>query len=201
MSPRPRVIRGAALASAGLLLLMTGGCSHYHIGIPLAPGLSLGLGATRDGNFSVGLNTGFGPLGAGVAVNNGGLVSGSAGVGVGVGPISTGVSKGAVLYDPKAAPAAGIVAAAPVAPGNVVAPAASAAPVASAAASQGPAPVRYSTPAAPFTPIEPVASAAPPAAPRHLRRRMPHVQPVRQPRQGLRSSRSRVRRPSLRHRR
>jgi hypothetical protein len=68
------------------------------------------LGATKDGNFSMGLNTGFGPLGAGVAVNNGGVVSGSAGVGVGVGvgPIGTGVgvSKGVVLHDPKAGAAA-----------------------------------------------------------------------------------------------
>jgi hypothetical protein len=122
VTPRPRVVRSAALASAGALLLMAGGCSHYRIGIPLVPGLSLGLGATRDGNFSVGLNTGFGPLGAGVAVHNSGQVTGSAGAGVGVGPVSTGVGKGAVLYDPKAAPA-GIVAAAPVAPGTVVAPA------------------------------------------------------------------------------
>jgi hypothetical protein len=171
VTPRPRVVRGAVLASAGALLLMAGGCSHYHVGIPLVPGLSLGLGATKDGNFSVGLNTGFGPLGAGVAMNNSGQVTGSAGAGVGLGPVSTGVGKGAVLYDPKAAPA-GIVAAAPVAPGAVVAPAA-AAPAAPAAPatpggqvqSQGLTPVRYSTPAAPFTPIEPVPFAQVPGGP------------------------------------
>jgi hypothetical protein len=167
---RPRVVRGAAaVASAGLLLLSASGCSHYHVGIPLVPGLSLGLGATRDGNFSVGLNTGFGPLGAGVAVNNGGLVSGSAGVGVGVGPVATGIGKGAVLYDPKATPA---VAAVPASAGAVASatPAASAVSAAPVAAAPAPAvntasatPVRYSTPAAPFTPIEPAAQGMPAA--------------------------------------
>jgi hypothetical protein len=92
---------------AAALLVLMGGCSHYRIGIPLVPGLSLGLGATKDGNFSVGLNTGWGPLGAGVAVDNSGVVAGSAGVGVGVGvgPIGTGVgvSKSVVLHDPNAA--------------------------------------------------------------------------------------------------
>lgn len=169
MTGRPRVVRGAAaVASAGLLLLSASGCSHYHVGIPLVPGLSLGLGATKDGNFSVGLNTGFGPLGAGVAVNNGGLVSGSAGVGVGVGPVATGIGKGAVLYDPKATPA---VAAVPAAAGAVAsatpaASAVSAAPVAAAPAAVNTAsatPVRYSTPAAPFTPIEPAAQGMPAA--------------------------------------
>jgi len=138
VNTRPRVLRAAAVVPAALLLLLTGGCSHYHIGIPLVPGLSLGLGATKDGNFSVGLNTGFGPLGAGVAVNNGGQVSGSAGVGVGVRPVGAGVSKGTVLYDPKAAPAGtvapGAVAAAPAAPVQPVPPIASAAPAAAARA-------------------------------------------------------------------
>ncbi|SFQ17316.1 hypothetical protein SAMN03159339_5859 [Variovorax sp. 770b2] len=87
-------------------MLLVSGCSHYHIGIPLVPGLSLGLGATRDGNFSMGLNTGWGPLGAGVSVNNTGVVAGTAGVGVGVGigPIGTGVGvgKSVVLHDPNA---------------------------------------------------------------------------------------------------
>jgi hypothetical protein len=148
---RPRTVRTTAAAvPAALLLLMVGGCSHYHVGIPLVPGLSLGLGATKDGNFSVGLNTGFGPLGAGVAVNNGGQVSGSAGVGVGVGPVATGISKGAVLYDPKAAPAT------PAAAASTVAPAA----VTVTAAPGTPAPILYSTPAAPFTPIAPTAPTA-----------------------------------------
>lgn len=107
MNARPRIFRAAtATVPVALLLLLVSGCSHYHIGIPLVPGLSLGLGATKDGNFSMGLNTGFGPLGAGVAVNNGGVVSGSAGVGVGVGvgPVGTGVGvgKSVVLHDPKA---------------------------------------------------------------------------------------------------
>jgi len=107
---RPRIVRAGAAAPAAALLVLMSGCSHYHIGIPLVPGLSLGLGATKDGNFSVGLNTGWGPLGAGVAVNNSGVVAGSAGVGVGVGvgPIGTGVGvgKSVVLHDPNAANAA-----------------------------------------------------------------------------------------------
>jgi len=45
VNTRPRVLRAAAVVPAALLLLLTGGCSHYHIGIPLVPGLSLGLGA------------------------------------------------------------------------------------------------------------------------------------------------------------
>jgi len=106
VNPRPRTSRATAAAVAVPLLFLVGGCSHYHIGIPLVPGLSLGLGATKDGNFSVGLNTGWGPLGAGVAVNNGGVVAGSVGVGVGVGvgPIGTGVGvgKSVVLHDPNA---------------------------------------------------------------------------------------------------
>lgn len=115
MNDRPRVVRRAAVAtSALLLLLLVGGCSHYHIGIPLVPGLSLGLGATKDGNFSVGLNTGWGPLGAGVALHDNGAVTGSAsaGVGVGVGPIGTGVGvgKSVVLHNPyETAPAPGQV--------------------------------------------------------------------------------------------
>jgi hypothetical protein len=135
VNARPRIVRTAAAVPAVLLLLLVSGCSHYHIGIPLMPGLSLGLGATKDGNFSVGLNTGFGPLGAGVAVNNGGQVSGSAGVGVGVGPVATGVSKSAMLYDPKAGTAAPVGAATPTttaapAAAGTVATAAPTAPVA-----------------------------------------------------------------------
>lgn len=139
MNARPRIFRAAtATVPVALLLLLVSGCSHYHIGIPLVPGLSLGLGATKDGNFSMGLNTGFGPLGAGVAVNNGGVVSGSAGVGVGVGvgPVGTGVgvSKSVVLHDPKAGavPATGATAATVSEPAGPVA-AAGAAPAAPAA--------------------------------------------------------------------
>ncbi|MFH0134453.1 hypothetical protein ACGLHS_29870 [Variovorax sp. VaC1] len=159
---RPRIRAATAAIPAALVLLLMSGCSHYQIGIPLVPGLSLGLGATKDGSFSMGLNTGFGPLGAGVAVNNGGQVSGSAGVGVGVGPVAAGVSKGTVLYDPKAAPAApagggaaaagAVASTAPVAPAGLVPPPAA------------PAPVRYSTPADPFTPIAAPAAQAPAAA-------------------------------------
>lgn len=128
MIGRPHtVLRAAAIASAALGLVMVGGCSHYRIGIPLVPGLSLGLGATKDGNFSAGLNTGFGPLGAGVAANNSGVVTGSASAGVGasIGPVGSGVGvgKGVVLHDPKAGNAP------PAPPAAVPVAAASSAPV------------------------------------------------------------------------
>ncbi len=103
MSTRPRTRIAAAGLPAGVLLaLLVSGCSHYQIGIPIVPGLSLGLGATKDGNFSVGLNTGFGPLGAGVAVSNSGAVAGSVGMGLGVGPVGAGVGQSVVLHDPNA---------------------------------------------------------------------------------------------------
>ena len=99
MNTRPRTRLAAAGLPAGVLLaLLVSGCSHYQIGIPIVPGLSLGLGATRDGNFSVGLNTGFGPLGAGVAVSNSGAVAGSVGMGLGVGPVGAGVGQSVVLH-------------------------------------------------------------------------------------------------------
>jgi len=103
VNTRPRTRIAAAGLPAGVLLaLLVSGCSHYQIGIPIVPGLSLGLGATRDGNFSVGLNTGFGPLGAGVAVSNSGAVAGSVGMGLGVGPVGAGVGQSVVLHDPNA---------------------------------------------------------------------------------------------------
>lgn len=103
MNTRPRTRIAAAGLPAGVLLaLLVSGCSHYQIGIPIVPGLSLGLGATKDGNFSVGLNTGFGPLGAGVAVSNSGAVAGSVGMGLGVGPVGAGVGQSVVLHDPNA---------------------------------------------------------------------------------------------------
>jgi hypothetical protein len=135
VNARPRIVlRAAAAVPAVLLLVLMSGCSHYRIGIPLVPGLSLGLGASKDGNFSVGLNTGWGPLGAGVAVNNGGLVAGSVGlgVGVGVGPVGTGVgvSKSVVLHDPNAGKEVPVVPVAPIAAAAPATPvAASAAPV------------------------------------------------------------------------
>lgn len=103
MNTRPRTRIAAAGLPAGVLLaLLVSGCSHYQIGIPIVPGLSLGLGATKDGNFSVGLNTGFGPLGAGVAVSDSGAVAGSVGMGLGVGPVGAGVGQSVVLHDPNA---------------------------------------------------------------------------------------------------
>ncbi len=151
---RPRTLRAAAVAPAALLaMLLVSGCSHYHIGIPLVPGLSLGLGASKDGNFSVGLNTGWGPLGAGVSVNNTGVVAGNAGVGVGVGigPIGTGVGvgKSVVLHDPNAgkpgyAPAGGTAPVTTAAVGATV-------PIAGTSGVTGATPVALVSPAAPVT--------------------------------------------------
>ena len=151
MNAQPRIARTAAAVPAVVLLLLMSGCSHYHIGIPLVPGLSLGLGATKDGNFSVGLNTGFGPLGAGVAVNNGGQVSGSAGVGVGVGPVGAGVSKSTVLYDPKTGTAVPAGAAVPTATAATAATGTTAAPAAGTVAT--------AAPTAPVTPLPPARTA------------------------------------------
>ena len=172
MNAWPRTARATAAAVAVALLFLVGGCSHYHIGIPLVPGLSLGLGATKDGNFSVGLNTGWGPLGAGVAVNNTGVVAGTAGVGVGVGigPIGTGVGvgKSVVLHDPNAgkagyAPAGGAAPVTTAAIGATV-------PVSGTTGITGVAPVATIPPAAPVTVTKggvtrPVTAAAPQAAP------------------------------------
>ena len=175
MNPRPRTSRATAAAVAVPLLFLVGGCSHYHIGIPLVPGLSLGLGATKDGNFSVGLNTGWGPLGAGVVVNIAGVVAGTAGVGVGVGigPIGTGVGvgKSVVLHDPNAGktgytPAGGAAPVTTAAIGATV-------PVSGTSGITGVAPVATIPPAAPAAPVtvtkggvtKPVTASAPQAAP------------------------------------
>ncbi len=96
--------RLAANAAVLCGVLALAGCSAYGIGIPLLPGLSLNLGATSAGGYSVGLGTGFGPLGAGFAVNQDGLVAGNAGAGIGAGPLGVGVGTSKVVYDPKAAP-------------------------------------------------------------------------------------------------
>ena len=172
MNARPRTVRAAAATAVAVpLLFLVGGCSHYHIGIPLVPGLSLGLGATKDGNFSVGLNTGWGPLGAGVSVNNTGVVAGTAGVGVGVGigPIGTGVGvgKSVVLHDPNAgkagyAPAGGAAPVTTAAIGATV-------PVSGTSGVTGVAPVATIAPAAPVTVTKggvtrPVTASPPPQA-------------------------------------
>ena len=84
------------------MVLMLGGCAvgaGVGFGIPLAPGLSLGIGLSNAGP-SIGLSTGWGPLGAGVSLDSGGRVVGSAGVGVGAGPVGVGVGSSTVLYAP-----------------------------------------------------------------------------------------------------
>lgn len=172
MNARPRIVRAGTAVAAAVLLVLMSGCSHYRIGIPLVPGLSLGLGATKDGNFSVGLNTGWGPLGAGVAVNNSGVVAGSAGVGVGVGvgPIGTGVgvSKSVVLHDPNAGKA-GYVPAGGAAPVTTAAVGATV-PVSGTSGITGVAPVAAIPAAAPVTVTkggvtQPAAASAPKAGP------------------------------------
>ncbi|MCR6480009.1 hypothetical protein NU688_27900 [Variovorax sp. ZS18.2.2] len=171
MTAWPRTLRAAVVVPAALLtMLLVSGCSHYHIGIPLVPGLSLGLGASKDGNFSVGLNTGWGPLGAGVSVNNTGVVAGNAGVGVGVGigpigaGVGVGVGKSVVLHDPNAgkagyAPAGGAAPVTTAAVGATV-------PISGTSGVTGVAPVAMIPPAAPVTVTKggvtrPVAASAP----------------------------------------
>jgi len=158
--PRARSHAAAGLPAVLVLSLLASGCSHYGVGIPIAPGLSIGLGATKDGNFSVGLNTGFGPLGAGVAVNQGGVVAGSVGMGAGIGPAGVGVGQSVVLHDPNA----------------VQSQAAPAGPATSASAYVGVGPLSTSV-ATPPAGIALAANAAP-ATPGVVVRRAGSVQPV-----------------------
>lgn len=99
------------------------GCVGVGIGIPIVPGVSLGVGYGAGGP-SIGLGTGFGPVGAGVGINGSGQVIGSAGLGVSAGPVGVGVGKGVVLADPAVpslAPAVATTAAGvPVEQGSVV---------------------------------------------------------------------------------
>ena len=69
-------------------------------GVPLVPGLSLNVGV-GPGGPSLGLSTGWGPLGAGVNVNPRGQWVGSAGIGVGAGPVGVGAGRSVVLHDPQ----------------------------------------------------------------------------------------------------
>ena len=97
-------MRAAALlliASAALL----GGCASVGIGVPLVPGVSLGVGV-GSGGVSAGVGTGVGPFGAGLGVNQRGQVTGNVGVGTSTpvgnsgARVGVGVGTGTVLYDP-----------------------------------------------------------------------------------------------------
>ncbi len=111
------LLLGASAALAGCAV-------GVGFGIPLLPGLSLNVGV-GSGGPSLGLSTGWGPLGAGVSVNPSGQFIGSAGVGVGAGPVGVGVGGSVMLHDPQA-PVAYALPAAPAygagQPGDVIAP-------------------------------------------------------------------------------
>jgi len=104
------VRRAALLLGCGASLGLVG-CANVGagvgIGIPVVPGVSLGVG-WGSGGPSVGVGTGWGPVGAGVSMDSGGRVYGNAGVGVGVGSggVSAGVGVGqsVLLHDPDAPP-------------------------------------------------------------------------------------------------
>jgi hypothetical protein len=85
----------------GASVVLAGCAVGIGFGIPLAPGLSLNVGA-GPGGPSLGLSTGWGPLGAGVSLNPHGQLVGSAGVGVGAGPVGVGAGRSMMLFDPQA---------------------------------------------------------------------------------------------------
>lgn len=91
------IVMGASAVLAGCAV-------GVGFGIPLAPGVSLNVGV-GSGGPSLGLSTGWGPLGAGISVNPRGQLVGSAGVGVGAGPVGVGVGRSVVLHDPQASAA------------------------------------------------------------------------------------------------
>lgn len=124
-----RALRVGTLAAAVLALT---GCAvgvGIGFGIPLVPGLALNVGVGTGGP-SIGLSTGWGPFGAGVGVDAGGRVVGSAGLGASAGPVGVGVGRSVVLHDPQAprfervAPDAGMPWPGPVrgTPGSIEAP-------------------------------------------------------------------------------
>jgi hypothetical protein len=126
--------RAAAVATLLAASLALGGCAirgGVGIGVPIVPGLALSLGYGPGGPV-IGLATGWGPLGAGIGINQRGQVTGSAGVGVGVGVASgaavggvgVGVGKSVTLYEPTTPPQDAIVVGNPPpgTPGNPVAP-------------------------------------------------------------------------------
>jgi hypothetical protein len=126
---RENAARGRGRLASRLALLaasaaMTGCAVGVGFGIPLVPGLSLNVGV-GPGGPSVGLSTGWGPLGAGVSLNPRGQLVGSAGIGVGAGPVGVGVGRSVMLHDPQA-PLAYAMPAVPAygtgQPGNPVAP-------------------------------------------------------------------------------
>jgi|GEM_PF-1833911 len=102
-----RARRAARLATLLSSAAVLAGCASVGagvgIGIPLAPGLAFNVGV-GPGGPAFGLSTGWGPLGAGVAMTPQGHVMGSAGVGVGAGGVGVGVGQSVLLHDPNAPP-------------------------------------------------------------------------------------------------
>ena len=95
-----------ALAAVALLT----GCTHgIGIGVPFGP-FSVGFGVSSGGGLTAGVATAYGPLGAGVSVNQSGQVIGSTGIGASVplggtaARVGVGVGTGTVLYDPSHGP-------------------------------------------------------------------------------------------------
>ncbi len=88
----------------GGVLAGAAGCAGIGIGVPVAPGISVGLGVGHGG-VTAGVGTGVGPVGVGVGVNQGGQVVGGAGVGasvpVGGARVGAGIGTGTVLREPR----------------------------------------------------------------------------------------------------
>ncbi len=86
-----------------LTAIMLVGCATVGVGIPIFPGVSIGVSAGRGG-LNVGVGAGVGPVGVGVGVNTSGQVSAGAGVGVGTSisgaHVGVGVVTSTVIYDP-----------------------------------------------------------------------------------------------------
>jgi hypothetical protein len=108
-----------ARTSRSIRLLLVGGTSAcliscasvgagVGVGVPIFPGVSLGVGV-GSGGVNLGVGAGVGPVGVGVGVDQGGRVTGSAGVGASTpiggsnARVGVGVGTGTVLHDPNAA--------------------------------------------------------------------------------------------------
>ena len=84
-----RSLNIVAIGLAACLTLI--GCQGGRIGlgVPVVPGVSVGVGV-GTGGVSVGAGVGSGPVGVGVSVHESGRVSAGGGVGVSAGPVGVG---------------------------------------------------------------------------------------------------------------
>ncbi len=103
----PTVILLGAMVLTAIALV---GCASVGVGIPIFPGVSIGVSAGRGG-LNVGVGAGVGPVGVGVGMNTSGQISAGAGVGVGTNiggaQVGVGVGTSSVIFDPlSTAPAA-----------------------------------------------------------------------------------------------